>query len=240
MSATGADLVLPVDWRGLPGVDLLGAAVTVPAGVAEARTSRPTTCASSRAGRQWAPSCDDAVIPAEAGQWLIDSSVSFTKGCFTGQELVARIDSRGGNVPRHLRGVIVTDQRDPDPSAPRSSLDGEVRGTLTSVGESLDLRAPVALAYVHRSVGRPRRRSPVRWDAPATSPVPPGESSDLAAGSQARHESRRDGWTHDRGAAGPGGRLGTDLAAHGHHQLAHDGQAQARLPASARRGSAGT
>ena len=42
----------------------------------------------------------DATIPAEAGQWLIDASVSFTKGCYTGQELVARIDSRGGNVPR--------------------------------------------------------------------------------------------------------------------------------------------
>ena len=44
-------------------------------------------------------------IPAEAGQHVIDTSVSFTKGCYTGQELVARIDSRGGNVPRHLRAL---------------------------------------------------------------------------------------------------------------------------------------
>ena len=29
--------------------------------------------------------------------------MSFTKGCYTGQELVARIDSRGGNVPRPVR-----------------------------------------------------------------------------------------------------------------------------------------
>ena len=49
----------------------------------------------------------EATIPAEAGQWLIDASVSFTKGCYTGQELVARIDSRGGNVPRPLRGLVV-------------------------------------------------------------------------------------------------------------------------------------
>ena len=34
---------------------------------------------------------------------MIDAAVSFTKGCYTGQELVARIDSRGGNVPRPLR-----------------------------------------------------------------------------------------------------------------------------------------
>ncbi len=46
-------------------------------------------------------------IPAEAGQWLIDAAVSFTKGCYTGQELVARIDSRGGNVPRLVRGVLL-------------------------------------------------------------------------------------------------------------------------------------
>ena len=42
-------------------------------------------------------------IPGEGGQRLIDLSVSFTKGCYTGQELVARIDSRGGNVPRPVR-----------------------------------------------------------------------------------------------------------------------------------------
>jgi folate-binding protein YgfZ len=45
----------------------------------------------------------DETIPGEGGQQLIDLSVSFTKGCYTGQELVARIDSRGGNVPRPVR-----------------------------------------------------------------------------------------------------------------------------------------
>ena len=42
-------------------------------------------------------------IPAEGGAPLIEGAVSFTKGCYTGQELVARINSRGGNVPRPLR-----------------------------------------------------------------------------------------------------------------------------------------
>ncbi len=45
----------------------------------------------------------DDTIPAEAGSWLIETSVSFTKGCYTGQELVARIDSRGNTVPRPIR-----------------------------------------------------------------------------------------------------------------------------------------
>jgi len=50
----------------------------------------------------------DETIPGEGGQQLIDLSVSFTKGCYTGQELVARIDSRGGNVPRPVRVLHAT------------------------------------------------------------------------------------------------------------------------------------
>ncbi len=42
----------------------------------------------------------ESTIPASAG--IVDASVSFTKGCYTGQELVARIDSRGNNVPQRL------------------------------------------------------------------------------------------------------------------------------------------
>jgi len=49
---------------------------------------------------------DDRTIPAEAG--LVEACVSFTKGCYTGQELVARIDSRGSNVPRRLRGLLLS------------------------------------------------------------------------------------------------------------------------------------
>lgn len=82
-------------------------------------------------------------IPAEAGQTLVDLSVSFTKGCYTGQELVARIDSRGGNVPRPVRllqgagpyreGAVVT-------------FDGEPVGVVTSAA------GDVALAPVMRKV----------------------------------------------------------------------------------------
>jgi folate-binding protein YgfZ len=43
----------------------------------------------------------DATIPQETG--LVPASISFTKGCFLGQELVARLDSRGGRVNHHLR-----------------------------------------------------------------------------------------------------------------------------------------
>ena len=48
---------------------------------------------------------DERTIPAEAG--IVEASVSWTKGCYTGQELVARIDSRGNNVPRRLRLLTI-------------------------------------------------------------------------------------------------------------------------------------
>lgn len=43
---------------------------------------------------------DSSTVPATAP--IISSSVSFTKGCYTGQELVARMDSRGNNAPLRL------------------------------------------------------------------------------------------------------------------------------------------
>jgi tRNA-modifying protein YgfZ len=161
-AGAGAELVLPVDWRGLAGVDLLGPDVGVPDGV---DVADPVAVHNVRIEQGWPAmghELDESVIPAEAGQWLIDTSVSFTKGCYTGQELVARIDSRGGNTPRHLRGIVIGTNVLP-PDGAEVVHDGEVRGTLTSVGESLDRRAPVALAYVHRSVEVPAEVT-VRWD----------------------------------------------------------------------------
>ena len=44
----------------------------------------------------------EGTIAAEVG--LVERTVSFTKGCFTGQELVARLDARGSKVARHPAG----------------------------------------------------------------------------------------------------------------------------------------
>jgi folate-binding protein YgfZ len=86
----------------------------------------------------------DKTIPAETG--IVDRTVSFTKGCFTGQELVARIDSRGGNVPRHLRKVVLDGSAEPGADV---VVGDKVVGSLTSVAGS------VALAYVGRDVEPP-------------------------------------------------------------------------------------
>jgi folate-binding protein YgfZ len=151
VSDSGAQHQARFDWRGLPAVDLIGTAVRPPADVP---TASPTATTNVRIEQGWpvmGRELTTELIPAAAGQWLIDASVSFTKGCYTGQELVARIDSRGSNTPERLLGVVLGDNVLP-PDGAAVCHDGEQRGLLTSVGESLDLRAPVALALLHRSV----------------------------------------------------------------------------------------
>ena len=170
-----AELKGSVSWAGVAGVDLLGPQVTVPQGIHIAglaafdsvRIEAGWPAMGSELGAQLEPK----IIPAEAGQWLIDASVSFTKGCYTGQELVARVDSRGNNTPRNLRGLVISSNVLP-PVGAEIFVDEQLRGRITSVGESLDLRAPVALGYVHRSVELPAQAL-LRW--PAVGGVPAGE-----------------------------------------------------------------
>lgn len=85
----------------------------------------------------------EKVIPAETG--LVEKSVSFSKGCYTGQELVARIDSRGNKVPKNLmlvacqEGMAIGDEVE---------VDGFSVGQLTSVASGSNLT--VGLAYIAR------------------------------------------------------------------------------------------
>ncbi|MFP5326947.1 MAG: YgfZ/GcvT domain-containing protein [Acidimicrobiia bacterium] len=83
-------------------------------------------------------------IPGETG--LVPVAVSFTKGCYTGQELVARVDSRGNNVPRLLRRV---EAQAPVHAGDSVVVEGQVRGEITSAAGA------AAIASVHRSVEVP-------------------------------------------------------------------------------------
>ena len=140
----------PVDWDEVG--DRLGPAVTPPPGVDEERF---------RIASGWprmGAELTEKTIPAETG--IVDRTVSFTKGCFTGQELVARIDSRGGHVPRNLRGVRLGAAD--VPVGAELVVGDKVVGTLTSVADD------VALAYVGRDV-EPPADAVVRWDGGETS-----------------------------------------------------------------------
>lgn len=154
-------LGLDASWPGVPAVDLLSDGDLSLAGVAlvpeAALEGLRIECGVPAMGAE----VTEATIPAEAGQWLIDASVSFSKGCYTGQELVARIDSRGGNVPRPLRGLLLGASDVPVGAAVTSGADGAEVGQVTSVGRSAAL-GPVALAIVNRSV-EPGGPVGLRW-----------------------------------------------------------------------------
>lgn len=101
---------------------------------------------------------DESTIPQEAG--VVAESVSFTKGCYLGQELVARIDSRG-HVNRHLRGLVLAENALPPGGAEVVAGDDAV-GAITSVSESLLVGAPVGLGLIRREV-EPGSRVEIRW-----------------------------------------------------------------------------
>jgi tRNA-modifying protein YgfZ len=86
---------------------------------------------------------DDSVIPQEAD--LNDRAVSFTKGCYVGQETVARLFYRG-KPNRQLRGLKLSAQA---PSGAEIIFGERVVGRLGSVAES-PVRGPIALALVRR------------------------------------------------------------------------------------------
>ncbi len=139
-------------WPGFTGVDLLGPAPAVPDGLAlmppEDYEAERIAAGLPKMGAE----LTEKTIPAETG--LIEWTVSFTKGCYTGQELVARIDSRGGNVPRHLRRLLLPPSRS-EPGAELVDADGQAAGTVTSAAVSAALAAGSGLGYVRRGIEIP-------------------------------------------------------------------------------------
>ena len=94
---------------------------------------------------RWEHEIDDRILPAEAG--LDATHVSFSKGCYPGQEPVARLHFRG-HPNRGLRVVELEDL--PDYDAPLAH-DGREVGRVTSAARRAD-GTVVALAYVRTEV----------------------------------------------------------------------------------------
>jgi len=92
---------------------------------------------------------DASTIPASLG--IVDFSVSFTKGCYTGQELVARMDSRKGGTPYRLVRISGTSGI----TASQGVLlnNGEEIGTITS--EIVIDNDFFALGFLKRGVDSP-------------------------------------------------------------------------------------
>lgn len=134
------DGALP-SWGG--GVDMLGPIVEPPS----CRAGTTADLLAARIAAAWPAMGSEIVpgetIPAETG--VVSLAVSFTKGCYPGQELVERMDSRSASAPRHVELVEVpagTAAGDP------YLVDGEQVGVITSVAGT------AALALVRRSARR--------------------------------------------------------------------------------------
>lgn len=128
-AAASTPAVAVVAWGG--GFDLLGEAPTPPVDVAEGTA---VDLLAARVDAAWPAMGAEIVpgetIPAETG--ITDAAVSFTKGCYPGQELVERMDSRAVTAPKLLQRLTTADAE---------RLGARVT---TSVGETV-------LAYVPRS-----------------------------------------------------------------------------------------
>jgi folate-binding protein YgfZ len=93
----------------------------------------------------WGDDVDEENLLHETG--LVGECASFTKGCYVGQETMARLDARGGNVNKALRGLRLS-----APAARGAAVraGGKDVGRVTTAGVSPAL-GPVALAWVHRN-----------------------------------------------------------------------------------------
>ena len=148
--AVSGEIVVPVPTG---GIDVLGpdpsVSEDVPAIDTEALEANRIRAGLPRMGAD----IDDRTIPAEAE--VVPFTVSFTKGCFTGQELVARMDSRGGNAPRYLRLLTLADRVGLGGGEPICDAGGAEVGTVTSAAWDAAAGATVALGYIKRAVDMP-------------------------------------------------------------------------------------
>jgi tRNA-modifying protein YgfZ len=94
----------------------------------------------------WGKEIDDRVLPAEAG--LLERAISLTKGCYPGQEPVARLHFRG-HANRNLRRLRIDSEDPPEPNA-ELQLEDRVVGRVTSAVRANG--GVVALAYVRAEV----------------------------------------------------------------------------------------
>jgi folate-binding protein YgfZ len=90
-------------------------------------------------------------IPHEAG--LQDSHISYTKGCYTGQEIVERVRSRG-QVNRQRVQLVFSGDVVPEPEAPLT-LDGKEVGYVTRAARIWDPTRIIGMAYARKEATAP-------------------------------------------------------------------------------------
>jgi folate-binding protein YgfZ len=132
---------IPNGDYGVPAVEVLDEPLEPTVGDDELELLR-IRAGTPRFGRE----IDDRVLPAEAG--LVQRAVSFTKGCYPGQEPIARLHYRG-HANRGLRVLTWVGDELPEYDAPVVHESKDV-GRVTSAAR--DDGRVVALAYVRTEV----------------------------------------------------------------------------------------
>jgi folate-binding protein YgfZ len=106
----------------------------------------------------------DDTIPLEAG--IEDRAISFSKGCYVGQEVIVRVTHRGGGrVAKKLVQWIGDESADivPLPESRISSFDKDI-GRVTSAAFSPNVNRVVGLGYVHRDYTASGTEVTVMWN----------------------------------------------------------------------------
>ena len=129
-------------WEDGAAVDFLGA--TIPESLGAVKVVDDATLDIERVRSMWPANGSEVIagetVPASLG--VVSVAVSFTKGCYPGQELVERMDSRGATAPRTLRSIVANGRSVGDPVM----VDGVDVGRITSVAGDR------ALAFVDRAI----------------------------------------------------------------------------------------
>jgi folate-binding protein YgfZ len=135
---------------GRPGFTLIGpieASDRIKAALADVSELDPSTFEALRieagtpiSGRDVTP----GHLPQEVGRDPL--AINFVKGCYLGQETVARLDALG-HVNRIFKGLRFSGETLPQPGTPLA-FEGKVVGSVTSTGFSPGWDAPIGLGYV--------------------------------------------------------------------------------------------
>ncbi len=108
----------------------------------------------------WGAELDATIVPLEA---RLDHAVDLRKGCYVGQEIIARIDARG-HVNNLLSGFLVHGDALP-PARAEIQHDGKRVGRVSTALHSLRLDRPVALGFLRRELHEPGTRVRAVTDA---------------------------------------------------------------------------
>jgi folate-binding protein YgfZ len=154
---------------GLPGYDLIGARELQPAlwaalvadGATPADDETWTTLRVEAGWPLWGVDMSDSTLPQEANLDELHA-LSFTKGCYIGQEPVARIHFRG-HVNRTLRSLAFQDEAIPPRGAQLVTHEGQEVGDVRSTARSPRL-GPIGIGMVRREV-EDGATLQVRWSA---------------------------------------------------------------------------